>query len=132
MRMGFLAISIALALGGCAGSPVGINSDTPQQLMAENSGDLCRAYAVFHKNEVLQELIRRGAVRPDFVVFVRSGQIAIGMNQWEVRAVQQYAYSVNRTVTSGGVTEQWVYANANGLAYLYVYFTNGIVTAYQD
>jgi hypothetical protein len=34
---------------------------------------------------------------------------------------------INRTVTANGVREQWVYGNGN-----YLYFTNGILTAYQN
>jgi hypothetical protein len=34
--------------------------------------------------------------------------------------------NINRTVTSWGVNEQWVYTNKN------LYFENGVLSAFQD
>ena len=130
MKRALLAIVITLVMSGCSR----IASDTPQQLMNENLDDLTNAYAFRHRAEVLQELVRRGSVRPEFATDVQNGQLTIGMNQAEVAAltIQQYTHTVNRTVTAAGVSEQWVYENAEGKAYLYIYFTNGFVTAYQN
>ena len=130
MKKVFFVVAMALALSNCSR----IASDTPQQLMNEKLEDLTNAYAFNHREEVLQELVRRGSVRPEFSAYVQNGKLTIGMNKAEVLslAIQQYTHEVNRTVTAAGVTEQWVYENADGKAYLYIYFTNGFVTAYQN
>jgi hypothetical protein len=54
--------------------------------------------------------------------------VTIGMTQDQVRASSWgRPREVNRTTTSNGVREQWVYSPGN-----YLYFTDGILTAIQN
>lgn len=53
-------------------------------------------------------------------------KILFGMTREQVRASWGEPDEINRTVTPGDVHEQWVYGTQ------YVYFDNGVVTAWQD
>ncbi len=58
----------------------------------------------------------------------RRGGVHIGMSAKQVRASNWGApYSVNRTTTATGVSEQWVYGGNS-----YLYFQNGRLTAIQN
>jgi hypothetical protein len=57
---------------------------------------------------------------------LKAGFYWIGMNKEMATISLGSPNSVNRTVGSWGVHEQWVYSN------LYLYFENGILTSYQD
>lgn len=58
----------------------------------------------------------------------RRGGVHIGMSAKQVRASNWGApYSVNRTTTANGVSEQWVYGSSS-----YLYFQNGRLTAIQN
>lgn len=59
------------------------------------------------------------------------GKPRIGMNESAVRSgTWGEPSSINRTTTSYGITEQWVYYVKGSQRY--VYLTNGIVTAIQE
>ena len=60
------------------------------------------------------------------VALIQSGSVSIGMNAEQVRAAWGKPKSVNKTVTNGGSTEQWVYGDQQ-----YVYLKNGAVTSIQ-
>jgi flavodoxin len=54
--------------------------------------------------------------------------VTIGMSQQDVLdSSWGKPDRVNRTTTANGVREQWVYGHGN-----YLYFTNGVLTAYQN
>lgn len=56
---------------------------------------------------------------------------SIGMTASEVRESSWGEPSdINRTTTSFGVSEQWVYSNYSG--YRYIYLDDGIVTSIQE
>lgn len=55
-----------------------------------------------------------------------AGKIWIGMTSQMARVVLGEPKKNNRTVNARGVDEQWVYENE------YYYFTNGVLTAWQD
>jgi len=57
----------------------------------------------------------------------------IGMTEEQVKTQTNWGnpWSVRRTITANGVTEQWVYRNASGYNQ-YLYFTNGKLTAIQN
>lgn len=53
-------------------------------------------------------------------------EIRMGMPYWEIYRKWGSPGSINRSVGSWGVHEQWVYGNT------YLYFENGILTSFQD
>jgi len=53
---------------------------------------------------------------------------AIGMTRFCILAAFDYPDDVNRTVTLRSEREQWVYRDLG----MYLYLTDGIVTAFQD
>ncbi len=57
---------------------------------------------------------------------ILNGEIYIGMSREMVRASWGDPRDINRSVGSWGVHEQWVYYRT------YVYFENGVLTAWQD
>ena len=59
------------------------------------------------------------------------GKPDIGMTKEMVRASMGDPLDVNRTVSEGLVSEQWVYGSLISNR-RYVYFENGVVTSYQD
>lgn len=59
------------------------------------------------------------------------GQVMIGQSESQVRQAWGTPSSVNRTVTSSSVSEQWVYSIPKGKS-RYVYLTGGTVTALQE
>ena len=75
---------------------------------------------------------------------IKTGQVCLKMNHEQVIASIGAPRHVNRTVTSSGTREQWVYEawfcfcspgyrpDANRLKAQYLYFENGVLTAWQD
>ena len=61
--------------------------------------------------------------------YILAGQIVLGMTKSEVVASLGYPRDVNKSVGVWGVDEQWVYGSYTGT---YLYFTNGILTSWQD
>jgi hypothetical protein len=59
--------------------------------------------------------------------YIKRGQVVVGMTKEQALASWGRPERVNRTLTRGGVSEQWVY----GLS-TYLYFTNGRLTAAQN
>lgn len=68
---------------------------------------------------------------PSKAEVIKSGNITIGMTKNEVRLSWGGPYSVNRTVTTGSSHEQWVYGDEYN-SKTYLYFDDGILTAWQD
>ena len=132
-----IACASLAILSGCAGSDFAINSDTPQQLTAENTNNLCMAIGAYPSNKLIAaELIRRGALRVQFIDPVRQGQVALNMNACEVEAAVSkgvYVPKISQTTVQGSIEAQWDYTDYSpGGRVLYVYFTNGIVTVIQE
>ena len=61
---------------------------------------------------------------------ILSGNIRIGMTTSMVEASWGTPTKRNRTVTAGAVDQQWVYGTGSGT--VYVYFTDDVLTAWQD
>ncbi len=59
-------------------------------------------------------------------VLISDGYIKRGMTKQQARLSWGDPDEIHRTVFSGGIHEQWVYGNN------YLYFENGILTAWQD
>lgn len=60
------------------------------------------------------------------------GKVVIGMSGIQVMGAWGSPLDINRTVTSGGVSEQWVYPGQSKYKNRYVYLENNIVTGFQD
>ena len=54
------------------------------------------------------------------------GAVTAGMSAAQVRQVWGSPVRINKTVSAGGVSEQWVYSNGQ-----YLYLTRGLVSAMQ-
>ena len=68
---------------------------------------------------------------------IDKGLIRLGMTSDMARASWGEPMSINRSVGSWGVDEQWVYRYLpvswiNSYAYKYVYFENGILTSWSE
>lgn len=149
----------ALLLAGCAGSPIEVSSQSAEQLRTETWWNLCNAYAFGgHRNPRIRAelklrdtelagMIARGELddgnRPRQPFSDREwqavdvGQIFIGMS--EAALICSWglpnAFSggdINRTVTAGGESRQYVFRGSPYASADYVYIEDGRVTAYQD
>lgn len=120
-------------LAGCMhGSPGAIAFDTPAQLQAEATDDLCTAYGVNQGAAVWTELERRRAIRPEFAEKIVANEVSIGMSPCEVLASWKAPDRVSRLILASGTRVRWVYDDFNGRPLDFVYFTNGVVTAIKD
>ncbi len=64
---------------------------------------------------------------------IRAKHVWIGMSAEECIASIGEPTHINRTGTTSGVSEQWVYQRTyNSIPWLYVYFEDGKLTAWQD
>jgi hypothetical protein len=59
------------------------------------------------------------------------GRVAAGMSSDQVRIAWGAPTSINRSVRSNGISEQWVYRSGPGSAQ-YVYFDDGFVSSFQN
>jgi hypothetical protein len=128
MRYNSLFTLVVVGLSACAGSPARIGMDSPQQLQAEKTYNLCVAYGGNRGQAVLDELLRRGVVRPQYVASIKVRKVEIGMSECEVIAAILKPEKVNKTTTVSGTSEQWVYSNST----IFVYLKNGVVEATQN
>lgn len=85
-----------------------------------------RSYVNKHSSEHIKKLVAKN-------------QITIGMTQEEVIASQGKPLFSKRTIGDWGIHEQWVYGYSYYNGYFteeehtkYLYFENGILTAWQD
>lgn len=72
----------------------------------------------------------RGGPTSEELQAVKRGQYFVGMREEYARLVLGHPVDINRTVTENTVREQWVFDD--GFDREYVYFENGILTAWQD
>jgi hypothetical protein len=80
-----------------------------------------------------QEVIDHFKKHPDrkrFWPTINNGDLAIGMTSQEAVFSIGEPYEKNRTVTSYGIHEQWVYGNRS--YYSYVYFENDTLISWQE
>ena len=87
---------------------------------------------------VYLEVIReRGLLTDEQINDAICGYAGIGMTENEVIIACGKPIDVNRTVTSSGVSEQWIYVDYEnkyntGRCSSYMYFDNGVLTATQS
>jgi hypothetical protein len=62
----------------------------------------------------------------DVCIAISNKNVHIGMTTEQVKAAWGRPETLNRTVSSGTVSEQWVYGST------YLYIENGVMTSYQD
>ncbi len=70
-------------------------------------------------------ILNHAPVLPMQLVF-EAGTFWLGMTDEEARTDRSHLDSINRSVGSWGVHEQWVYSG------FYLYFKNGILTSWQE
>ena len=63
---------------------------------------------------------------------VEAGYVRLGMTAEQVLAAWGQPRDRNRTTSSHGTSEQWVYRSVNRPGAQYVYLENGVVTTLQD
>jgi hypothetical protein len=100
-------------------------SEAEQRTLEAQRDSVAREGALRARADKRRELLKRGWGRAN-VDAVLEGKIHIGMTAEMVRLAWGDPRSVNRTVTSAGTHEQWVYGSG-----YYVYFNGGLVTAIQ-
>lgn len=82
------------------------------------------------KNELNRIALRKAAMIKKYGqsigMLIASGHFKIGMTKTMITDAIGEPDDINRTVTARSITEQWIYGQR------YLYFTNGILTAFQD
>jgi hypothetical protein len=76
--------------------------------------------------EAKKEYIKNHPERSRFIALMEKEKIVIGMNKQEVKFSWGEPRDINRTVTTYGVHEQWVYDSS------YLYFEGDKLTSWQD
>jgi len=125
-------ISLIVFLGGCAGSSARIGMMSPEELQAENSYNLCNAYAFSKSENAKAELIRRNAIPDDEWPVIEQKKIRMGMSELGLVCSWGYPSIINKTVTRYGERKQWVYRSCSSCKGQYVYTENGKVTNWQN
>jgi hypothetical protein len=79
------------------------------------------------RQQIRSAYVQAHPERPEKIkTAIADGKIILGMSADDTRASWGQPDKVNRTVTAGGVSEQWVYGDT------YVYFEDSILTSWQD
>ena len=136
MKLKLLLLSIAIALMGCAGSPMHFASMEPDELQTQNVNALCNAYAIIKDKEVRTELIRRNALTDAEWKLVDGNYLQVGMSELALyclkgSVIPGVSGTVNTSTGSYGVHKQIVYESPYG-SRMYVYVENGKVTSWQN
>jgi len=63
---------------------------------------------------------------------ILAGQITMGMTKEQVLASWGQPRDVHKSIGPWGVHEQWIYGTGIYYRQLYLYFEDGILTAWQD
>jgi hypothetical protein len=132
MKKTLASVLIPLVLSGCAGSPMRIASMGPDQLKAQTSEDLCKAYSYKQRAEIKSELISRKAISENEWKLVDTRKVGIGMGEVALFCAWGQPSTVNESVSAQGTRRQWVYRACDACKAQYVYTVNGKVTAMQD
>ena len=81
----------------------------------------------------LAELKRRGLFTPRELDAIRAGKIYVGMSEAAMYcSIGAFDYGVNTTTTAAGVTKQYLVGDGTYAKRIYVYTTNGRVSAVQS
>lgn len=101
--------------------------------MAEIDNFVQAALTVWFQEEVrtqkrLRYIEEHNEIDEKIKMAIREGKLIIGMNRDQAIASWGKPEKINRTVTRAGNTEQWVFGSFGP----FVYFENGILTAWQD
>jgi len=86
---------------------------------------------VTSKVQQIKDEFAKMNLNPARAEIVKAGKIRTGMTKDEVRLSWGPPYTVNRTVTTGSTHEQWVYGDEYN-SKTYLYFDDGVLTAWQD
>lgn len=124
-------------LTGCVSGPLAAPSAPASSLSDE---ELCfrwsektyTAAQADYRYDVWDEIIARKLFSDAEANAVRAATVGIGMSRLADLCALGRPSSINRTVTSGGAREQWVYRTYGSANARYVYVQRGVVTAFQD
>lgn len=125
-----LAVSPAWAVNKCAGPDgVVVFQDAP----CAGKGETVRILGAGRAdpNSPATQYWQREAARQKRSEAVAEGKVSVGMSAQEVRDSWGNPTKINKTVTGGGASEQWVYRRGRGLDQ-YVYLENGVVRTIQS
>jgi hypothetical protein len=111
MRWFALAAAMLCAAGltACVGSPGAISTESPKQLKAERTPNLCMAYGFFQQEKVRAELTRRNALTPEEWSLVDAHSIEVGMSMCGMVAALGPPAETFHRVTATHDTYRYVY-----------------------
>jgi hypothetical protein len=127
MTKTLFAASITVALSGCVGTPYPWINDQAEVNRRFNSNlDILCSVSRTTEGFAQQKVIDEGLMTKEEVTLALNDKIKMGMNRCALLASWGLPNHVNKTVTAGGVNEQFVYSGRE-----YVYITNGKVSGWQ-
>ncbi len=122
---------------GCANSPLQIAMMNDKQIQTVPTNALINAYifgtddlSIGKPENVERELRRRGEFTEDEWSLIKQKRVVVGMREKAMLMAMGRIGSPNTTVTASGVEKQWVFGPQPYS--IYVYTSNGIVTAIQN
>jgi hypothetical protein len=98
-----------------------------QREMAEQQREAQRQEIEQRRRNFIQE---NADISEVFKEYILEGTVSIGMTTEMVIASWGEPDDINRTVTVGSVSEQWIYGEIPNA--IFIYFTDGVMTAFQD
>lgn len=101
--------------------------ETQQREIAEQQREAQRQEIEQRRRNFVQE---NADISEVFKEYILEGSVSIGMTTEMVLASWGEPDDINRTVSVGTVSEQWIYGEIPNS--IYIYFTDGIMTAFQD
>jgi len=131
-----LTICLILLISGCSASTQESVLCGMVRLMAGPGADpnLFMTSAEIHEqeNQRRQQYVeQRPSMDEKIKNYILAGKVAMGMTRGQVCASIGDPRHINRSVGAWGIHEQWVYGS-DIRRYYYLYFEDGILTAWQD
>lgn len=128
---------VAILVTGCAGSPIWVLTQSPEELQYVALEDLCNANPYIMSQprapNIHNELRRRDIFSPEELRAVIDQRVFVGMTRRAATCALGPPNDINRTVTAVGEREQLVYRQIGyRRTRVYVYIEAGVVTGYQD
>lgn len=126
---------VAIALVGCAGSPVALASKSVDELRSVDPLSLCNAYAVqrntYGSTQTIRQAIEeRGIVKPQNWSAVDAGTVRLEFTEAELVCARGMPEKINSSASIGsGERKQWVYRGYKSANYFYT--QGGIVTGWN-
>jgi len=137
MNKALLTICLILLIGGCSESMSDSIICGVAHLMAGPGSDpndfMTSAERREQEKQRRQQYIEQHHdIDEQTKEYILAGKAAIGMTKEQVLASIGQPRDVHKSVGPWGVHEQWIYGTGIYYRQLYLYFENGILTAFQD